>query len=269
MNRRFFQLLPLCAIFTLAKGDTAAIAEQKLPDIPAFIVEHKSNRDIILSSPEYDRNAKVYFLYGVSDLNDNMSLKQKIRHLGPAVHKIKRNGAELIVHLHFSEETIDNMNKNNRYGSLERQINNCSISCILVNSYKEPAANILFRDSGAYDISGSTDNLLALDAYGNLLATYHIDQGSVMLTRANTGRETKIRGIRDINLWAGDAITNTYKKLVADIEDVEFKTKKKQEKVEQKRRKAEELEQLKAAQRRKDEQQKVKIPRWKRVKVGS
>ena len=207
MNNRIFQLL-LLALLTLHPTWGAAI--------PEFINRYKDNRDVIFNTPEYDSTAKVYFLYGISDLDDSQLLKKKIKHLASTTRKIEHYGADLIIYQRFSKpSTADNDTPHN-YDFLKRQIKKYDTRCFLVNPYEQATNSTLFKGCTASLIGGCLDDLGVLDSNGNFIASYLLEDGGITFQNVLTDKKSRIKITGDPALWACTVIMSTYKKMITD-----------------------------------------------------
>ena len=96
--RILFILLAYIALI-LPNAHAQAKAQGPLKAIPAFLEANARDRDVIFNTANYNHNAKVYYLFNASEyyLNERTKFLTNISRL------IFKNGADLIIHVEFSD----------------------------------------------------------------------------------------------------------------------------------------------------------------------
>lgn len=225
--------------------------------IANFIKSSRRGSGIVVNSPKYDQNAKVFFLFYVGYNAHQQDKLESITKPFVSVHKqLAGSGAELVMYLDFPPEQNDGPAKNKK-GKTRRNASTAqralTIKCPVINVYHKESREALFKkDARGKEQSYGTYELRATDAKGIPLAYFSCENGVMMMRDAETGEKKSIgNGSYSGNEWAGAAILASYQELVSRVspepefsesgDDEEERVKKKTKKKSAKKRKAKSL----------------------------
>ncbi len=186
--------------------------------VAAFIESSRRSKGVLVNSPRYDKNAKVFFLHYLGyNMHQNDKLEAATRPLVPVYKEISGSGAELIIYLDFPPEQQGEGRKDKSKGNKARGSGSQGIKCPVVNIFESKAREALFKkDARGKEYSYGTYDLRAVDADGVPLAYFSLDNGSIVMRDAETG-ETKTIGSGSYtgNAWIGPAIQASCKDMLA------------------------------------------------------
>lgn len=211
--RTLFILLVFIALI-LPNTYAQAKAQGSLKAIPAFLEANARNRDIIFNTANYNRNAKVYYLYSASDyyLNERTKFLTNISRL------IFKKGADLIIHVDFSDSDKSKVESYGKSYDIPKAARSCSVKCPIVNSYKAVTKRALFKDQAGARLSYAPSGLRAVDADGIPLAYFYEDDDIIFMRDAKTRKDTILmKGEIDPKTWKAKAIELSYKQLVEKV----------------------------------------------------
>lgn len=181
--------------------------------LSSFIDAGRRSKDVVLNSPRYDKKAKVFYLFYLGyNVRDN--LEAAVSPMVPVYDEIYQSGADLILYLDSPpEQNADKKDKSR--GKKNAQI----IKCPIVNIFQSKTRDALFKkDAQGKEYSYGTYELRAVDAQGNPLAYFSLNNGTIAMRDARTGEKKDIgSGSYSGNDWAGPAILASYKELVASL----------------------------------------------------
>lgn len=225
---RFITLLLLATIVLSGNAWGAPKKNKKLRPVPALIESSRRNKDLLFNSPKYDRYAKVYYLYYLSNVYSNADFTKATEHLAELHKKMHCTGAELIVYVDYTEEDAALYQKNRRYGymaNIPKRCRQLNAKCPFVNVYRKEVRDKLFKEHKSpfgSEYSYSYPHLRAIDADGNALAYFMLSDHSVRMT-SPTRRTPQlvVRGVRKESEWIVDTILATHSTLVKQAESLE------------------------------------------------
>lgn len=225
---RFIALLLLATIVLSGNAWGAPKKTKKLRPVPALIESSRRNKDLLFNSPKYDRYAKVYYLYYLSNVYSNTDFTKATEHLADLHKKMHCTGAELIVYVDYTEEDAALYQKNRRFGymaNIPKRCRQLNAKCPFVNVYRREVRDKLFKDHQSpfgSEYSYSYPHLRAIDADGNALAYFMLSDHSVrMTTPTSKTPQLVVRGVRKESEWIVDAILATHSTLVKQAESME------------------------------------------------
>ena len=104
-----FLLLGFLMMVPTAEAAPTDKKDQIRRKIPAFLEAVRKQKNHLLNVAKYDKNALVYYVYHIdlsygSSAFDKESFKDNTEFLSAAYKKIYHKGAELIMHLNYSDE---------------------------------------------------------------------------------------------------------------------------------------------------------------------
>lgn len=214
-----FRFLKRCSIL-LGAVSALALAPQahasKTDSIADFIKDNRRNAGVVVNTPKYDQNAKVFFLFYLGyNTHQQDKLEAVTKPLIPVYKKMTGSGAELVMYLDFPPEQNDASTKNKK-GKAKRTL---TIKCPVINVFHSEAREALFKkDARGKEQSYGTYELRAVDAKGIPMAYFSYKNGEVIMRDATTGdMKTIDNGSYNGNEWVGPAILATYQELVAKV----------------------------------------------------
>lgn len=212
MNKTYRTLSLLLAFFVLILPYAHAQkkAQGSLKAIPAFLEANARDRDVIFNTANYNRNAKVFYLYYASDyyLNERTKFLTNISRL------IFKKGADLIIYVDFSDSDKSNAERYGKSYDTPKAARSCSVKCPIVNSYKKVTKRALFKDKDGNHMSYTPSGLRAVDADGIPLAYFYEDDDIIIMRDAKTGKNTTLlEGKIAPKTWQAKAIELSYKQL--------------------------------------------------------
>lgn len=211
--RTFFIQLAFIALI-IPNAHAQAKAQGPLKSIPAFLEANARNRDVIFNTANYNRNAKVYYLFHASEyyLNERTKFLTNISRL------IFKKGADLIIHVEFSDSDKSNAERYGKSYDTPKAARSCNVKCPIVNSYKNVTKRALFKDNDGDRMSYAPSGLRAVDADGIPLAYFYEDDDVIVMRDAKTRKETiLLKGKIDPKTWQAKAIELSYKQLVEKV----------------------------------------------------
>ena len=229
--RILFLLLGL--LMMVPAVDAAPTKDQPRRKIPTFIESFRKQKNHLLNVGKYDKNALVYYVYhldlsyGSSAFNKE-SFKDNTEFLSNAYKKIYHKGAELVMHLSYSDEDaarFERYKKSRYYGVVDipRLAKQCSLKCPIVNSYKRKVRQAFFQDTTS---EYSCERFRALDSNGNVLAYFSRMNDSIIMydEEFNTRKVLKSGGFESDG-WEAAAIVASYEELVSRMQRRELAAK--------------------------------------------
>lgn len=222
------RLMALLLITTFTVGTTVSGTpkkSKKLRPVPALIESNRRHKDVLFNAPKYDRYAKVYYLYYLSDTYSNSGFTQSTEFLAALHKKMHHTGADLILYVDYTEEDAMRVQKYKKYGyvaNIPKRCKQLNAKCPIVNVYKKAARDVLFRNHVSpygSPYSFSYPQLRAIDSYGNVLAYFILSDHSVRQMEPNN-RSTRIivNDVQRQSEWIADAIMASYQELVKQAE---------------------------------------------------
>lgn len=190
--------------------------------IADYIKANRQDSGIVLNTPKYDQNAKVFFLVymGYNAHQDN-KLESITKPLIPVHKKITGSGAEMVMYLDFPPEQKDTSAKNKKGKDRGKKAakRSLAIKCPVVNVFLSETRDALFKaDARGKSQSYGTYSLRATDANGIPLAYFSYENGEISMRDASTGEKKSIAsGSYTDNEWVGPAILASYEELVAKV----------------------------------------------------
>ena len=167
------------------------------------------------------------FSFGSSAFNKE-SFKDNTEFLSNAYKKIYHKGAELVMHLSYSDEDAARFEryKKSRYYDvvdIPRLAKQCSLKCPIVNSYKRKVRQAFFQDTTS---EYSCERFRALDSNGNVLAYFSRMNDSIIMydEEFNTRKVLKSGGFESDG-WEAAAIVASYEELVSRMQRRELAAK--------------------------------------------
>lgn len=213
-----FLILFLICLFTLQLNPaTGATKQSNLPHVPASIEALRRHKDHIFNVGKYDKTAKVYYVYYISSTYSKEAFRKETEFLGLAHKKIFHKGAEIIMHLNYSDEDEKRYQKykKSKYSSVEdvrKLARQCTLKCPILNSYKRKVRRALSNSSNSEYASTS---FRAIDAEGNILAYFsHINDSIVMYDKNHDNRQVLKCPDFESSEWEAAAILASYERLV-------------------------------------------------------
>lgn len=222
---RLFVLLFAVTFAISGNAWSAPKKDNKLSPVPALIESSRRNKDLLFNSPKYDRYAKVFYLYYLSNVYSNEDFTKATEHLAELHKKMHNTGAELIVYVDYTEEDAARYQKNRRYGyaaNIPKRCRQLNAKCPIVNVYKKAVQDKLFKRHKSpfgSEYSYSYPHLRAIDAHGNALAYFILSDHAVRMTSPT--RKTPqlvVRGVKKESEWIVDAILATHSTLTKQAE---------------------------------------------------
>lgn len=219
-----FHFLKRCSLL-LGVASCLALTTQayaaKAGSISDFIKSSRRGAGVVVNTPRYDQNAKVFFLFYLGyNMHQQDKLELVTKPLIPVHKKLTGSGAELVMYLDFPPEQKEAPAKNKkgkprRNATAEKR--SLSIKCPVINVYHSEAREALFKkDARGKEQSYGTYDLRATDAKGTPLAYFSYENGEIMMRDAATGEKKSIgSGSYSGNAWVGPAILASYRELVA------------------------------------------------------
>ena len=229
--RILFLLLGLLMMDPAA--DAAPTKDQPRRKIPTFIESFRKQKNHLLNVGKYDKNALVYYVYHIdlsygSSAFNKESFKDNTEFLSNAYKKIYHKGAELVMHLSYSDEDAARFEryKKSRYYDvvdIPRLAKQCSLKCPIVNSYKRKVRQAFFQDTTS---EYSCERFRALDSNGNVLAYFSRMNDSIIMydEEFNTRKVLKSGGFESDG-WEAAAIVASYEELVSRMQRRELAAK--------------------------------------------
>ena len=229
--RILFLLLGL--LMMLPAVDAAPTKDQPRRKIPTFIESFRKQKNHLLNVGKYDKNALVYYVYHIdlsygSSAFNKESFKDNTEFLSNAYKKIYHKGAELVMHLSYSDEDAARFEryKKSRYYDvvdIPRLAKQCSLKCPIVNSYKRKVRQAFFQDTTS---EYSCERFRALDSNGNVLAYFSRMNDSIIMydEEFNTRKVLKSGGFESDG-WEAAAIVASYEELVSRMQRRELAAK--------------------------------------------
>ena len=200
--------------FILPTAHAQASAKASLKAIPAFLEANARNREVIFNTANYNRNAKVYYLYHASDYK----LNERTKFLTNISRFIFKKEADLIIHVEFSESDKSNAERYGKSYDTPRAARSCNVKCPIVNSYKSVTKRALFKDSDGDTMTYTPSGLRAVDADGMPLAYFYKDDDVIFMRDPKTRKQTiLLKGKIDTKTWEAKAIELSYKQLVDKV----------------------------------------------------
>lgn len=221
-----FHFLKRCSLL-LGVASCLALTTQayaaKAGSISDFIKSSRRGAGVVVNTPRYDQNAKVFFLFYLGyNMHQQDKLESVTKPLIPVHKKLSGSGAELVMYLDFPPEQKEAPAKNKkgkprRNATAEKR--SLSIKCPVINVYHSEAREALFKkDARGKEQSYGTYDLRATDAKGTPLAYFSYENGEIMMRDAATGEKKSIgSGSYSGNAWVGPAILASYRELVAKV----------------------------------------------------
>lgn len=195
----------------------------KADSIASFIKSSRRASGVVVNTPKYDQNAKVFFLFYLGyNAHQQDKLETITKALIPVHKKLAGSGAELVMYLDFPPEQ-KNGAADNKKGKARRNAatekRSLSVKCPVINVFHSEAREALFKkDARGKEQSYGTYDLRATDAKGIPLAYFSYEKGEMMMRDAATGEKKSIgKGSYTGNEWVGPAILTTYHELVDKI----------------------------------------------------
>ena len=213
--------------------DAAPTKDQPRRKIPTFIESFRKQKNHLLNVGKYDKNALVYYVYHIdlsfgSSAFNKESFKDNTEFLSNAYKKIYHKGAELVMHLSYSDEDAARFEryKKSRYYDvvdIPRLAKQCSLKCPIVNSYKRKVRQAFFQDTTS---EYSCERFRALDSNGNVLAYFSRMNDSIIMydEEFNTRKVLKSGGFESDG-WEAAAIVASYEELVSRMQRRELAAK--------------------------------------------
>lgn len=194
----------------------------KADSIADFIKENCRGADIVINTPKYDQDAKVFFLFYLGyNMHQQEKLESATKPLIPVYKKMAGKGAELLMYLDFPPDQNDNSAKNKKGKSRNKKAGKRSlaIKCPVINVFHDKAREALFKaDARGKKQSYGTYDLRATDANGVPLAYFSYENGEITMRDAATGEKKSVAdGSYNGNEWVGPAILASYEELVAKV----------------------------------------------------
>lgn len=229
--RILFLLLGLLMIVPAV--DAAPTKDQPRRKIPTFIESFRKQKNHLLNVGKYDKNALVYYVYHIdlsfgSSAFNKESFKDNTEFLSNAYKKIYHKGAELVMHLSYSDEDAARFEryKKSRYYDvvdIPKLAKQCSLKCPIVNSYKRKVRQAFFQDTTS---EYSCERFRALDSNGNVLAYFSRMNDSIIMydEEFNTRKVLKSGGFESDG-WEAAAIVASYEELVSRMQRRELAAK--------------------------------------------
>ncbi len=229
--RILFLLLGL--LMMVPAVDAAPTKDQPRRKIPTFIESFRKQKNHLLNVGKYDKNALVYYVYHIdlsygSSAFNKESFKDNTEFLSNAYKKIYHKGAELVMHLSYSDEDAARFEryKKSRYYDvvdIPRLAKQCSLKCPIVNSYKRKVRQAFFQDTTS---EYSCERFRALDSNGNVLAYFSRMNDSIIMydEEFNTRKVLKSGGFESDG-WEAAAIVASYEELVSRMQRRELAAK--------------------------------------------
>ena len=280
--KSFLHLLCLLLTSSILLPMEAYAAKYKrtdLRELPAFIEANKRKRDVIFNSPKYDKNAKVFYIYHVSRSYSSKYFEKDTDFLAEAYKKIFRKGAELIIHVEYSDEDAE---RTERYKKMKyydatdipKLARQSSLKCPFLNSHKMAVRQILFqtkRNKSA--ISYSNSELRAANPDGEPIAFFSQVGDSIVMTDGDrNNRKILIQGGFSSATWQADVILASYKQLIALVEKEEQARQPQKEEAKDEQSKHRSKSKAKGKKHDDDdddeEEESIKLPRWKKVNIN-
>jgi hypothetical protein len=217
--KRFSILIGLASSLSLTPQALGA----KSDSIADFIKSNRRGTGIVINTPKYDQNAKVFFLiYLGYNTHQQDKLESVTKPLVPVHKKLAGSGAELVMYLDFPPEQKGSAAKNKKDKS-RRNTNTekrtLSIKCPVINVFHSDAREALFKkDARGKEQSYGTYDLRATDAKGIPLAYFSYENGEMIMRDAETGDKKSVgKGSYNGNEWVGPAILASYQELVDKV----------------------------------------------------
>ena len=211
--------LRLVACFSL----TPQVHAAKASSLADFINTNRRGSGIVVNTPKYDRNARVFFLFYLGyNSHQQDKLEAVTKPMIPVYKKMAGSGAELVMYLDFPPEQQADSAKPKK-GKARRtattDMRALTIKCPVINVYRSEAREALFKkDARGKEQSYGTYDLRAVDAKGNPLAYFSYENGEIMMRDATTGEKKSIdNGGYSGNEWLGPAILASYREMVAKV----------------------------------------------------
>ena len=229
--RILFLLLGL--LMMVPAVDAAPTKAQPRRKLPTFIESFRKQKHHLLNVGKYDKNALVYYVYHIdlsygSSAFNKESFKDNTEFLSNAYKKIYHKGAELVMHLSYSDEDAARFEryKKSRYYDvvdIPRLAKQCSLKCPIVNSYKRKVRQAFFQDTTS---EYSCERFRALDSNGNVLAYFSRMNDSIIMydEEFNTRKVLKSGGFESDG-WEAAAIVASYEELVSRMQRRELAAK--------------------------------------------
>lgn len=213
-------LLGLAACFSL----TPQVHAAKASSLADFINSNRRGSGIVVNTPKYDRNARVFFLFYLGyNSHQQDKLEAVTKPMIPVYKKMAGSGAELVMYLDFPpEQQADSAKlkkgKARRTATTDKRA--LTIKCPVINVYHSEAREALFKkDARGKEQSYGTYDLRAVDAKGIPLAYFSYENGEIMMRDATTGEKKSIdNGSYSGNEWVGPAILASYRDIVAKLD---------------------------------------------------
>ena len=221
-----FHFLKQCSIL-LGLVSCISVAPQayaaKSDSIADFIKSSRRGAGIVVNTPKYDQNAKVFFLFYLGyNSHQQDKLESITKPLIPVHKKMAGSGAELVMYLDFPPEqkasgANDKKGKARRPATTDKRT--LTVKCPVINVFHSEAREALFKkDARGKEQSYGTYDLRATDAKGIPLAYFSYEKGEMMMRDASTGEKKSIgKGSYTGNEWVGPAILATYQELVDKV----------------------------------------------------
>ena len=231
--RLLFLLIGMLMLLPTADAALFDKKEQVRRKIPIFLEAIRKQKNHLLNVGKYDKNALVYYVYHIdlaygSSAFDKESFKDNTEFLSTAYRKIYRKGAELIMHLSYSDEDaarFERYKKNRYYDVVDvpKLAKQCSLKCPIVNNYKRKVRQALFQDTTS---EYACERFRALDSNGNVLAYFSRMNDSIIMydEEFNTRKVLKSGGFESDG-WEAAAIVASYEELVSRMQRKELAAK--------------------------------------------
>lgn len=228
---RLLGTLVLLSVSGLCLGSPAAGKQddaRKMSAVPALIEKNRQKKDVLLNAPQYNPEAKVYYLHYLSNIYSNADFNRATSFLAGLHQQMQGTGAELILYVNYTREDAARYQKARRYGSatnIPKRCRQLEAKCPIFNADKPCVVDTLFHNHkspyGA-PYTFSYPHLRAVDADGKVLAYFMLSGRSVrMILPDNRFSRLVVRNVRNEAEWITDAILATHSFLVKKAEATE------------------------------------------------
>lgn len=222
----FLILLSISSLFCLfGTAQGAPEKGKKLRPVPALIESNRQKKDVLFNVPQYNSEAKVYYLHYLSNIYSNEEFTRTTGFLAELHRQMQGTGAELILYVNYTKEDATRYQKARKYGTatnIPKRCRQLEAKCPIFNANKPIVVDTLFNNhESPYGASYtfSYPHLRAVDADGKVLAYFMLSGRSVrMILPNNRFSRLVVRNVQRESEWITDAILATHSFLVKQAE---------------------------------------------------
>lgn len=209
-------LISLCLLTGLCFGQIMLNEPDRRSTLPEIIQRYKKDNDSVYNHPKINNEAKLFFIYAPSHLNNKEDFKNEINFLAPVYKQISKAGVELIIIDYKDEESLKKKAR-----SFRKLCRSSKLKCPFVNSFNKEIRAAVSQGYKGSQPSYTTPNLRAVDQYGTPVAffveTYRSTGQVIIMEKCQGRRVSKVicENPKSDREWITLAIADYYEELLA------------------------------------------------------